>query len=108
MRAERQCYALERLALETIAEDIRPGDGETAVGGTKRRYCHPPALERFHPGPVGPQPRPACATERQHRRRSLDHRLAVGYLKRKAAVVLPAGPAVAQGEPHARGIQPPD
>ena len=105
--AERQRDALQRLALKTVAKDVGPGDGEAAIGRPQRRYRHALRGERLRPCAIGPEPRPACAAERQHGRAGFDRALAVGRLKRQTAVVVPAGPAVAQRELHAHGIQPP-
>ena len=102
VRAERQRDALERLALEAVAKNVGPGDGEAAIGRPQRRYRDALGRERFHPRPVGAEPRPACAAERQHGRAGVDGALSVGRLKQQMAVLIPAGPAMAQRELHAR------
>ncbi len=56
---------------------------------------------------VGAEPRPACAAERQHGRAGIDGALPVRRLKQQTAFVIPAGPAVAQLELHAHGVEPP-
>jgi hypothetical protein len=60
--------SLERLAFETIAKNIGPGDRKSAIGWPQRRYRHTLSGERFHPSAIGPEPRPACAAEREHGR----------------------------------------
>src|SRR3954471_6753342 len=99
-RVESQRHALERLALKTIAKDIGPGDGEAGIGRTKRRYLHALGGEGFRPCTIGTEPRPACAAQRQHGRAWFDLGLSVGCLKLEAAVRIPPGPAMAQGELH--------
>ena len=82
-RAKRQRNALERMAFEAVAKDVRPGDGEPAIGGPERRYRHALRGQHFHPRPVGSEPRPACAAERQHGRARIDGALSVGRLKQQ-------------------------
>src|SRR5215207_347938 len=107
MRTEGQRHTLERLALEAVAKDVRPGDGEAGIGRAQRRYLHAFGCERFGPCAVGAQPRPACAAERQYRRARLDELRSIRRLKTQAALLVPAGPAVTQRQFYAQRIQPP-
>ena len=60
--------ALERLSGETLAENIRPLNSETAIGRTQRRYLDLLFLESVSPSAIGAELRPARAAEREHGR----------------------------------------
>ena len=107
VRTECQRHALERLALEAVAKNIGPGDGEAGIGRPQRRYLHALGGERLRPCAVGAQPRPACAAERQHGRARLDDVRSIRRLKTQTALLVPAGPAVTQRQSHAHRVQPP-
>src|SRR5206468_9977809 len=107
MRTECQRHALERLSLEAVAKDVRPGDGEAGIGRAQRRYLHAIGDKRFDPCAVGAQPRPACAAERQYRRPRLGELRAIRRLKPQTALLVPATPAVTQRQPYAHRLQSP-
>src|SRR3984893_14690142 len=95
------------MALITVAKNVGPGDREPAIGGLQMRYRHALRAKRFHPRAVGPEPRPACAAEREHGCTGVDQALSVRSVKRKLSVSIPAAPAMAHRELHAHRVEPP-
>src|SRR5467141_2781671 len=95
------------MTFKTVAKDIGPGNGKTAIGGPERRYRDALRAKGFHPRTIGPEPWPACTAKRQHGCACLDTALSFGSLKQQAAIVIPAGPAMPQRELYPHGVEPP-
>ena len=98
--------AFQRLAFEPLAEDVRPGNEEPAIGGLQRRNGDALVRQQRRPCPIRAEPRPARAAQRQQRGVRPDRPLALGCCKTQGAVRVPSGPIVTQGEAHAPRIQP--
>src|SRR5450432_3057415 len=95
------------MALKTVAENVGPGDGEPAIRGPERRYRYARRRKNIHPRPVGPEPRPTRAAQREHGRARIDRTLSVGCLKQQMTILVPTGPTMAQLELHTDRVQPP-
>ena len=106
MRTECQRHALERLALKTVAKDVRPGDGEATIGRSQRRYLHATGRENLSPRAVGAQPRPACAAERQHRCARFDDMRSIRCLKTQSSLLVPTTPSMSEHQLYAHRVQP--
>jgi hypothetical protein len=77
----RKRSALQRLAFETIAKNIGPGDRESAIGRPQRRYRDTFRGEGFHPSAIRPEPRPTGAAEREHGRIGMNGAGSIGRHK---------------------------
>ena len=97
---------LQRLAGEAVAEQLRPGDREAAVGRPQRRDGDAGCASGVDPAAVGAKPRPAGAAQRQHGGVGRDRNAALRRLEEQRAAVVPAGPAVPQLERDARRGEP--
>ena len=106
MLCERHGDALERRAGTAIAERLRPGRQETAIGGPQRGDSHSGAGQHRDPAAIRAEPRPARAAKRKHGRlRSVGDDVAVGPGESERAV-LPSDEAVTHCEGDALALQP--
>jgi hypothetical protein len=104
----RQRDSLERLAGEALPEDIRPLNGETAIGRTQRSDIDLLFLENIRPSAIGTELRPARAAKRKHRHvRRMRNVFPIRPSENQRAVSVPALPAIAQPERDAARIKPP-
>ncbi len=96
--AERELDPLQRLALETAAKHFGPVDDEAAIGRAQRRHRDAGLGQRRDPAAIGPEPRPACATQGQDGGIRAYREAALCSREQEAAVIVPAAPVMTQLE----------
>ena len=105
VRAQRQRYALERLTFKAVAKNVGPGDGESAIGRSQRRYARlsrSASTQAPSEPSRGQLPPPSASTVALHS----TARCPSGVSKRRRRS-RPIRSSDAQRELHAHRIQPP-
>src|SRR5207244_9758643 len=99
-----QCDVLQRMAGEAAAEVLAPTTGgrdiEAAVRRLQGRDVDATLRQQGHPGAVGPQARPARATECEHDDVGTQDHLTGRRCEAQRAIVVPAEPPMPHVNPH--------